>query len=259
MNKLIKTATVLSFAVITALSSCKKKEDPVIIVDPPNPSGSVHMEFFNKVGGDMLILNTGQYQNQNGDTFNVTKFNYFITNIKLNKADGTQFTETESYHLLKQSNPSSMTFDIAEVPNGTYKSVTFMIGVDSLRNSSGAQTGALDVNNDMYWDWNSGYIMMKMEGSSSSSTQGGGLLQFHMGGFSGANSVLRTVTLTFPQDLVINGNEQHMHVTANLLKMFGDINIIDFATLSAVHMPGANAKKIADNYQQMFSVTAIGE
>lgn len=259
MNKLIKITSVLSLAVISALSSCKKKDDPTIIVDPPNPAGSVHMEFYNKVGTDMLTLNTVQYQNQNGDTFNVTKFNYFITNIKLNKADGTQFVETESYHLLKQADPASLKFDITEVPNGTYKSVTFMIGVDSLRNTSGAQTGALDMNNDMYWDWNSGYIMMKMEGTSSSSPQGGGLLQFHLGGFSGVNSVLRTVTLTFPQDLVVDGNEPHMHLTANLLKMFGDVHIIDFATLSAVHMAGANAKKIADNYQQMFSVTAIGE
>lgn len=257
MNNFIRITSVLSVAVITALSSCQKKEDP--IVDPPAPAGSVHMEFFNKVGADVLYLNTVQYQNQNGDTFNVSKFNYFITNIKLNNADGTQFVETESYHLMKQSDPASLKFNIAQVPNGTYKSVTFMIGVDSLRNTSGAQTGALDVNNDMYWSWVTGYIMMKMEGTSSSSAQADGLLQFHMGGFNGENSALRTVTLTFPKDLVIIGNQPHMHITADLLKMFGDVNVIDFATLSAIHMPGANVKKIADNYQQMFSVTAIGE
>ena len=259
MNKLLKITSVLSLAVITALSSCKKKEDPVIIVDPPPPAGSVHMEFFNKVGTDMLVLNNIQYKNQHGDTFNVTKFNYFITNIKLNNADGSQHVEAESYHLVKQSDPASMKFDIAEVPNGTYKSVTFMIGVDSARNTDGAQTGALDVNNDMYWGWITGYIMVKMEGKSSSSAQADSLLQFHVGGFSGVNSALRTVTLTFPQDMVINGNEQHMHVTANLLKMFGDVNVIDFSALYAIHMPGANVKKIADNYQQMFSVTAVGE
>ncbi len=259
MKKLIKTVSILSVAMITTLSSCRKKEDPKIIVDPPGASGSVLMEFFNKVGPDMLYLNTVKYRNQNGDTFNVTKLNYFITNIKLNNADGTQFIEPESYHLLKQSDPSSMTFEIAEVPNGTYNSVTFTIGVDSARNTQGAQTGALDVNNDMFWSWNTGYIMLKMEGTSSSSTQADNILQLHMGGFSGTNSVLRTVTLSFPQDMAMNNTQQHMHVTANMLKMFGDVNIIDFATTSAIHMPGPDAKKIADNYQQMFSVTAVGE
>jgi hypothetical protein len=260
MNKFIKATSVLSIAFITVLSSCKKKDDP-LIVDPGPTMGSVHLEFFNRVGDDPMSLGLAQYFNANGDQYAITKFNYFITNIKLNKQDGSQYIEENSYHLVKQTESGSQTFDLAQVPNGTYKSITFMIGVDSARNTSGAQTGALDDGNDMYWDWNTGYIMVKMEGTSTSSTQPGNVLQFHIGGFSGANSVLRTVTLTFPNngDLVVNGNEPHMHIKADINKLFSGANEIDFATLSAVHMPGANAKKIADNYQQMFSVTAIGE
>jgi hypothetical protein len=258
MKKIITVALVI----MTVLSSCKKKEDPK--VTPNNPvvteeSGEVKFEFTSKVGNDNLILNTSTYTNAAGNTYKVTKFNYYITNIKLNKQDGGQFAETESYHLLKQSDPATLTFDISDVPNGTYKSVTFMIGVDSTRNVSGAQTGALDPANDMFWSWNTGYIMLKMEGTSLQSTQPGNILQLHTGGFSGANSVLRTVTLAFPADLVVNGNHPHLHLSANLNKMFEGANLINFSTVSAVHMPGANAVKLADNYQQMFTVTAVGE
>ncbi len=261
MKKFIKAISILSIALTSIMSSCEKKEDPELIIDPPPNMGSVKIEFTNRVGDDPMSLGLPQYFNANGDQYAITKFNYFITNIKLNKQDGSQYVEPESYHLVKQTEPSSLTFDLAQVPNGTYKSITFMIGVDSARNTSGAQTGALDQNNDMYWDWNSGYIMVKMEGTSTASTQPGDILQFHTGGFSGANSVLRTVTLTFPNnsDLVVEGNEPHMHIKADINKMFSGDNLVKFSELSAVHMPGANAKKLADNYRNMFSVTAIGE
>jgi hypothetical protein len=259
MNQFTKAASVLSIAFIAAISSCNKKPD--VIVDPGPNTGSVHMEFFNRVGDDPMSLGLAQYFNASGNQYAITKFNYFITNIKLNKQDGSQYVETESYHLVKQTETSSQTFDLAEVPNGTYKSITFMIGVDSFRNVDGAQTGALDQGNDMFWGWTTGYIMVKMEGTSTASTHPDDLLQFHIGGFSGANSALRTVTLTFPNngDLVVEGNEVHMHVKADINKMFSGVNVIDFATLSAVHMAGPDAKKIADNYQGMFSVTTIGE
>lgn len=251
----------LSAVFFITLSSCNKKEDPEPTTPTPTPvgeTGKVHFEFTNKVGTADLVLNGPTYTNQSGNTFTVSKFNYYISNIKLNRQDGGQFAEQESYHLIKQSDAGSMEFDIASIPNGTYKSVTFMIGVDSTRNVSGAQTGALDPANDMFWSWNTGYIMVKMEGNSPASTQPGNILQIHTGGFSGANSVLRSITLTLPEDLVVNGNESHLHVSANLLSMFGNPNPIDFATLSAIHMPGANAKKIADNYAQMFTVTEVG-
>ena len=39
--------------------------------------------------------------------------------------------------------------------------------------------------------------------------------------------------------------------------MFEGANTIDFASLSACTMPGANAVKLADNYKQMFSLDHV--
>ena len=252
----LKSLSILSaIALSLSLNSCRKKEDPVVPV--VNPTGSVKLEFSNKVGTEGLVLNDVWYTNQNGDSFTVSKFNYYISNIKLNNADGGQFIEPESYHLLRHNEPASLEFDIDDVPNGIYKSITFMIGVDSLRNVSGAQTGALTPS-DMFWEWSTGYIMLKFEGNSPQSTQSEGRVQLHMGGFSGANSVLRSITLAFPADVVVNANEPHVHLSADVLELFKSPTVINFATFSAVHMPGANAKIIADNYVDMISVTLIG-
>ena len=79
-----------------------------------------------------------------------------------------------------------------------------------------------------------------------------------MGGFSGTNSVLWSITLDFPADVVVNANEPHVHLSADVLELFKSPTVINFATFSAVHMPGANAKIIADNYVDMISVTLIG-
>lgn len=244
----------LSFSII----GCRK--DPVTVpVTPPSKNGTVKLEFTHVVGSENLVMNTAVYKNQNGDDYTVTKFNYYISNIKLNKADGSAFTELESYHLLEQSAPSTLNFDIANVVPGNYKSITYTIGVDSARNTAGVQSGALDPAKGMFWSWSTGYIMLKLEGTSPQSTQAGNMYQLHGGGFKGTNSVLRTITLNLPQELVVNGNENHIHISADVRKTLGGSNPINFANTSVIMSAGASAKAFADNYQNMFTVTASGQ
>ena len=240
---------------VATLFSCSKKDDP-----KPAPAGNgvVKLEFFNNVGSSSLNLDNQWYTNTNGDSFKVSMFNYYISNIKLT-GPAAAYAETESYHLLQQSAPSEMAFDLAAVPAGTYSSITFTIGVDSLRNVSGAQTGALDPAKGMFWSWNTGYIMLKFEGISPKSTQPGNALIFHAGGFSGDNSVVRTVTLDLLNPIVVNSaTENHLHLTADVLALFKTPNPIDFSLKSSMQAPGAEAKKFADNYATMFTVTFAG-
>lgn len=251
-KNILKIVTIAAFTF--SISSCKK--DPST---PTSKEGTVLLEFSHKVGTDNLKMDGTVYKNQNGDDFTVTKFNYYISNIRLNNTDGGSYAESESYHLLEHSTPASLNFSLSKVPAGTYKSITFTIGVDSLRNVSGAQTGALDPAKGMFWSWSSGYIMLKMEGTSPQSTSASNELRIHVGGFSGINNTVNTVTLSFPSNITINGDENHIHLTTDVQKLFGPVNIINFATLSVVHMPGADAKKVADNYKNMFNIAYAGK
>ena len=63
------------------------------------------------------------------------------------------------------------------------KSISFCIGIDSLASVSGALSGDLDPSNGMYWAWQSGYINMKIEGTSSSCKTRKNSFNFHIGGY----------------------------------------------------------------------------
>lgn len=54
------------------------------------------------------------------------------------------------YFLIDASDAGSTTIALQALP-GKYDQVAFTIGVDSIRNISGAQTGALDPGKGMFW------------------------------------------------------------------------------------------------------------
>ncbi len=120
---------------------------------------------------------------------------------------------------------------------------------------SGAQTGALDPANGMFWSWSTGYIMTKFEGT----TAGGTDLEFHIGGFKGVNSVLRTASPAFNSAtaIVTDTDVPEINLAADLSEWFTTPTNINFAATHNVSMAGANAKIIADNYANMFSVISI--
>lgn len=262
MKTSIKFLSILALAGTILTSSCKKDPDEEPTPSPSTPAattGSLGLHFENMVGDSALILNTKLYTNANGDTFNITKFNYYISNIKLLKSGVVKYTESESYHLIQQNDTTTFDVELTGVPFDNYDGIEFMIGVDSTRNVSGAQTGALDPANGMFWSWSSGYIMLKMEGTSPQSGAVGGGLLFHVGGFSGANSALKTVSPTFNSATanVSSSVTPEIHFKVDVAELFTTPNNINFSTTHTIHMPGAAAKMIADNYADMISVEHI--
>jgi hypothetical protein len=265
---MMRSAAHFAFAVlllVVASTGCTRRKDPEVTpttTTTTNTQGGVKMEFFNKVGSSSLVMDNGTangnwYINEHGDSFRVTLFNYYVSNVVLNGT--TPYTESNSYHLIEQSADSSKNFTMGDVPPGTYTGVTFTIGVDSLRNVSGAQTGALDPSYGMFWTWNSGYIMWKFEGISPSSTAAGKLVLFHAGGFSGQYKAQRTITLTFPQPIVVsNTGQNHVHVTADLLTLFKTRTVIDFSTTNLVNTPTATSSTLANNFSNIFAITYAG-
>ncbi len=260
--KNIHKISILLISATLLMSSCKKDKVTTPEPVPSNPvaaSGNLELEFEGMVGDSALELTTKTYMNQAGNSFNITMLKFYISNIKITKTDNSVWTENNSYHLIDYSNPSSSIITIANVPYGDYKAIEFMIGVDSARNTSGAQTGALDVSNGMFWSWNSGYIMAKFEGTSPQSTAVAGKLTFHVGGYSGANKSMRMVSPLFNGDTakVSSTVTPSIHIKSNVLEWFKTPNAINFSTLNTVHMPGSNALLIANNYADMFSVEHI--
>lgn len=222
--------------------------------DQAASTGKLNIAFENVVGTQALVFGS-PYTTLAGDQFTVNKFNYLISNVKLTKADGSTWAEPESYHLVKQSDGNSRAFTIDNVPAETYSKVIFTIGVDSARNSSGAQTGALAQDNDMYWNWNSGYIFLKLEGTASQSPTG--VFTYHVGEYRRPYNSLRTVTLPLPSgtaSLQISADKTPtLHLKADVLRIFAGPKPVRLAQMYRTsHDPrtsqDSSGVKLAMNY-----------
>ena len=234
---------------VMQLVACTKKPDSIV---DTNPTGKINIVIENYAGSQILKLNDEWYKNDNGDSLQISVFNYFISNIKLTRDDGFVYTEPESYHLVRENSSSTKSFTIENIPPGNYKTISFMIGVDSTRNVSGAQTGDLDPNSGMFWDWNTGYIMAKLEGKSPASS--GGMVLYHLGGYSGNSNAIRYVSLS--KDIPLSDKQsKNIHLKADALEWFKTPTTIKIKDIDVV---SANSTKIiADNYADMFSIDHI--
>lgn len=201
-----------------------------------------------------LTLGNAWYTNAAGDTFNITLFKYYLSNFSLISAGHKTSLKTGCY-LVSEDSVASKNLTLPAPPAGRYDSISFMIGVDSLLNCSGAQDGALDPVYGMFWTWNSGYIMAKLEGTSPSSYLPEHRLEFHIGGYRAPHQSQRVVTLALP--LMIGQGPVDIHLEADAATWFNGPNGISFRQLAGYMAPGAPADRIADNYQHMFSVKAI--
>lgn len=218
-------------------------------------TGVVKIIFVNTVNGTPLVLNDSSYTNPFNETYKVSKLKYYVSNINVNKKNGTQ-KEKDSYHLLNEADTASLNFSFP-LKAGNYKSVDFLLGVDSAKNCSGAQSGALDPMNDMFWTWNSGYVMFKLEGISTASTADLHRIEQHIGGYKGRDKVMREINLPlYINPIIITENKyQSLTIQMDLDKLWQGINDIKINILPVITTVGEQAKKAADNFPKMFSVS----
>jgi hypothetical protein len=226
------------------------------------------IQFDNIAGGRDLELNTKQYTNASGESFSITQLQYFVSNIRLRRTDGTEFIvkQDESYFLIRENEPSSQIVKL-KVPSGDYNQLTFVLGVDSLRNTMNIskRTGVLDpassMDNGMYWSWNSGYIFFKIEGESPAAPAdptGNHKFRYHIGGFGGYSAPTINNIKTISLDLATGGTAKArkkkkpiIYVGAEIFKLFNATTAVSIATHPSV-MFSEYSVNIANNYSKMF-------
>lgn len=258
-NTFIKSVyIVLSFSLLFA-NSCKKDDHHTHDDQNDNGKGELTLKFEHNWGERSLQLHsTTPFVSQNGDSITFTQFNYYISNIELVKSNGEVWKQPESYHLIKLGASPLVEFTIKDVPNGEYSAVRYLIGVDSVRNVSGAQEGALDPKEGMFWSWNTGYIFIKIEGTSPQSTDNSNLT-YHVGGFNRAigNSALVQREDAFEgETLHIKAGHSHssLHYKIDASKLFDTIEV---GSLNRVKMPGANAMLLAQYFSSAIKVDHV--
>ena len=229
------------------LTACERDNPPAA------ENLAMTMKFSNMANGQPLQTGTA-FTNAAGETITPQAFKYYLSNFSMVNTAGQEIAARPAYALVDHAIESSKTVGFIIAP-GVYNELRFWIGVDSLRNVSGVQDGALDPVHGMFWTWNSGYIFAKFEGRSPQSTAPLQAVTYHIGGFRTGENALRQVAFRFQPP---EGQQaMHFELEADAAKWFHGAHTISVATEPRTEMPGPLAIKIADNYAEMFTLKAV--
>ncbi|MEJ7609924.1 MAG: MbnP family protein [Ferruginibacter sp.] len=200
--------------------------------------------FTNIANGKRVVPADSKYSNAFGESYTITKFRYYISNLHF--ITDKPSAAVKNTFLADAAKENKF---ILKKPAGKIKGISFLLGVDSLLNSSGAQSGALDPLNDMFWTWNSGYVMFKLEGKSDSSTADLQRIEQHIGGYKDPYKTMRQIDLYFKK-----GMPKNVIVQLDLDKYWNGIHKIHIARSPLITSIGEDAVRSADNFVGMFSV-----
>lgn len=276
MKKILNHITYsLMLGALLLSTACSKKSDPVPEFQEQNLA-PLSVEFDNIVGDrTFAVNNTGSpYTNAAGEKFSISMLQYFISNIKVTTAQGKSYTvnQDSSYFLISGADKATR-FAKVSVPEGDYTSLTFTLGVDSLRSTMPVdkRTGVLDPaagghdSGGMYWGWNSGYIFFRFEGNSNvisddvnGDPTGKKQFKYHIGGFGGYSAPtinnIKTVTLdlrTAGIARVRKDRQSNIHLFVDVMKVFNGTNSFSIAEHPNV-MFSEYSTKVANNLAGMF-------
>ncbi len=194
-NKALSVCIV--FAFLLGTTGCKDDPEPAPTPTPAvekgityTSTGSLTISLNHLFGANALQLSPVKYVTSASDTIVVTELQYYIANVELTTKQGTK-VQLGNANLVKFVPPAASSFTINDVPAGTYTGISYLIGVDSTRNSTGTNQGDLDPNYGMYWSWNTGYVFVRLKGRFSASETG---YSFDIGGTSNIMSASHSLT-----------------------------------------------------------------
>jgi hypothetical protein len=238
------------------LTACGEKDDPKPQPQPTANTLTLELEHHGS-DGQVLAFNK-TYHNALGQPYVLNTLLYYVSNVKLTRADGTVWTEPNSYHLVRvqgapNANPA---IALANVPFGNYTKLTMSFGVDAAANTSTDKVGDLDPGNGMAWDWTTGYRFMVMEGEYRPAGYPVKDLTYHIG----TNAAYRTMELALPEPATVMATvAPQAHVLVDINTVFGGPNQMDFSQpeqLTVMHNP-AQLVRVADNVRTIFAVEHV--
>lgn len=165
----------------------------------PGVNTELVIQFRVYVNGQPFVMNK-QYRNPFGETYEISRFRFYAGRFAPVYSDNSfRANATRTYHLVDFSDSSTTQIRI-DAPEGACNGVEFMIGIDSVDQVRGAQTGDLDPGKGMFWTWNSGYLSFKIEGTSLMSNQPAHVMAYHIGGYRQAFNTVWRVKLYSTND-----------------------------------------------------------
>lgn len=245
------SAVVLVASLLPLTQSCKE--------DDPQPTvNTVHLAFQHNGPGNTtpFRLNT-TYATPTGQPYKLDLLIYYVSNIKLIRADNSAWAEPLSYHLIRVAGApaSNPMIKLISVPQGTFTAIEFGLGVDSVANHYGDQLGDLSPNIAPFWNWTTGYKFWSMEGDYLPVGDTVRSLIYHIG----RDPQYRTVRLPLPAATpasVTGASSPEIHLDVDINQFFRNLDLTDPA--QRVEMGGTSiSARIADNMATLFRVEYV--
>ena len=225
----------------------------VVFICTLSKAADITISFKNFYGENPVAYDSVTYQSSLGQHFTITNLKYYIGKIELVTINGD--TIRDNNYLLVDALQDNNSITIHTQRKENIKAIRFITGVDSVRNCSGLQEGALDPVHAMFWAWNTGYIFFKLEGKAEASPAPGHIFEFHTGGFREPFNSVRTIELPLPLNLSEAGNPTNT-IGANLEEVFRQPLIIDFKKDYSI-TDAQHSSIIVNNYTDMFSIREV--
>lgn len=199
------------------------------------------------------------YTNIAGESLQINKCLFYTTNWKAVIPNPKKPMQSDTiglsnaHYLIDLNEPNSLKLPFTIPANSAQ--LIFTMGVDSIRNTTGIQTGVLDPAKGMFWTWRTGYIMARIQGSSPVANTAGKRFSYDVGGFESPYNAVRTIALTLTNQSAAGTNAKStIHIQTDLSVWFNGKHIISIAQTPNCHNAGKLAMQLADNYQQMFQI-----
>jgi hypothetical protein len=213
--------------------------------------GTVTFLFNYVVDGEPLVLEEGRYVNAARNPYEVTRFEYIMSDFTLNMLSGDPML-VHTTHYGNAVDASTQMFT-ATVPPGNYTSTTFTFGLVKERNKPSALPSS-EVFNNMIWpgQLGGGYHYMRIEGRKYSTEEPSTFL-VHTGPTGEADN---SVTLTKVTAFTVNGDDWVIEITMDLNQWFERPNVYDFNDHPGSIMPDQGAQRLlSENGHSVFTLS----
>jgi hypothetical protein len=210
---------------------------------------SIHLKINHKLGDGPLLLSQAA-QNNLGQSFNISRVDYYISSVSIQHDGGNTTSFPGVYILSKGAAHLDVTLGSANVTN--VESITFSIGVESpVNNEDPAQWPANHPLNyqspSMHWGWSSGYRFVCLEGQAGASLNMG----YQLHGLWNDNYFSQTIPVSGIQE----NDALYIYLDADYAEALRDINI---STGPINHGTNANDLTVLQNFRDHVFSPASG-
>ncbi|MBS1690436.1 MAG: hypothetical protein JSS96_17020 [Bacteroidetes bacterium] len=256
--KRIFSISILALSIFSILiSSCKKNND-----NKTTSMGTVYIHLHTDIDTNEVDDKTQLYSDGNGRQFSLSTAQLYISNFKLNSANGTVVSIANA-HILKSID--SEQYLVGNAPIGSYTSVTFDVGLDDATNALSptafSTTGYVPNTTMWYGNTTQGYMFMKLQGmaDTTATKTGTNLVPFSYEIGSAANR--KTITTgsrgtgafsSYPVYTLLKDGVIYVHMVCDYGKLLSVVNFkTQDSTDSYTNHPSL-ATTIANNIPNMF-------